>query len=65
MPSHKIEALNTTAGLVRCLCGWTYRLESPNLWGSRSAQDALLDQYNTHKSRPMRIPRRATDSDEE
>lgn len=62
MPSHKIEALN--AAIVRCLCGWTFRLESPSLWGPRSALDALLDKYNNHKRFPARI-RRETDPDEE
>ena len=50
MASHKIEGL--TGSIVRCLCGWIYRLESPSLWGARSALDALLDAYNVHKKNP-------------
>lgn len=52
MPSHMIDGLN--ASMVRCTCGWIYRIESPNLWGPRSALDANLDAYNLHKKRPQK-----------
>lgn len=63
MASHMIDGLNVS--MVRCICGWIYRLESPSLWGSRSAQDALLDQYNAHKRRPAKLNKPGPDRDEE
>ena len=43
---HGIAALKNQ--LVRCHCGWTYRIEDDERWGYHAAIDKLLDAYMEH-----------------
>lgn len=43
---HGIAALKNP--LVRCLCGWQYRIPDDERWGSQAAADRLLDAYLDH-----------------